>query len=108
MCANSLVPQPNASAPTPPDRARVTVRHRVRRAGQHDAELGPDDMGDALLRVVNVEQPDAIGAAALAHCLDESGSRRVGLVVAAGIGRYRMILHRKGQVGAAHRPTLLE
>src|SRR5215469_5568505 len=89
------------------DRAGVTVRHRVGGAGQHDAELGRNNVGYALFRIVDVEQPDAVAAAALAHRLDEGGSGRVGVVVATRFGCHRMILHRKGEVGAAYRPALL-
>ena len=89
------------------DGTSMTVGDRMRGAGQHDAELGRNDMGNALLGIFEIEQPNAVGPATLAHRPDESGSRRVGLVVAAGLGRHRMILHRESQVGAAHRPDLL-
>src|SRR5262249_50299448 len=56
------------------DRAGVTVGYRVRRAGQHDAEFRRDDMRNALLWVADIEQPDAIALAAIAHRLDESRS----------------------------------
>ena len=88
------------------DRAGVTVGHRVRRARQHDAEFRRHDVADALFGIVDIEQPYAVVAAALAHRLDKSGSGWIGAVVAAGFCGHRMILHRKGQVGPVHRPVL--
>ena len=44
----------------PADRAGMAVRHRMRRAGQHHAEFGRDDMGDALLRIVEIEHADVV------------------------------------------------
>ena len=88
------------------DRAGMTVGHRVRRARQHDAEFRRHDVRNALFGIADVEQPDAVVAATLAHRLDEGGSRRIGGVVAAGFCRHRVILHRKRQVGPVHRPLL--
>ena len=46
-------------------------------------------------------------AAALAHRLEEGRAGWIGVVVAAGLGRDGMILHRERQIGPAHRPLLL-
>ena len=46
-------------------------------------------------------------AAALAHRLEKRRARRVGAVVAAGLGGDGVILHREGEVGPPHRPLLL-
>jgi hypothetical protein len=92
--------------PESADRAGVAVRHRVGGARQHHAELGRDYVRDALLGVVDVEQPDAVAAAALAHGLEKGRARRIGRVVAAGPGGDGMILHGEGEVRPAHRPLL--
>ena len=91
----------------PADGAGVAVGDRMRRAGQHDAEFRRHHVRNALLGIVDIEQPDAVVAAAFAHRLDKGGARRVGVVVASGPGRYRMILHREGQVGPVHFSLLL-
>src|SRR5581483_10338037 len=41
------------------------------------------------------------------HRAQECGAGRIAVVVAAGLGGDGVILHREGQVGAAHRPALL-
>ncbi len=89
------------------DRRGVAVGHRVRRARQHHAELGRNDVRDALLRIVDVEHPDAVPAAALAHRAQERRAGRIGIVVAAGFCGDGVVLHRKSQVRPAHRPLLL-
>ena len=91
----------------PADRAGVAVGHRMRRARQHHAELRRDHVRDALLGIVEVEHPDAVPAAALAHRPEEGRARRIGVVVAAGLGGDGMVLHREGQVGPPHRTLLL-
>ena len=91
----------------PADRAGMAVGHRVGRARQHHAELRRHHVRDALLRIVDVEQPDAVLAAAFAHRPQERRARRIGVVVAAGLGGDGVVLHREGQIGPAHRPALL-
>ncbi len=76
------------------DGARVQIRHRMRRARQHHAELRRDHVRNALLGVVKIENFDLISGAALAHRLDKRRARRIGVVVAAGLGRNGMI-HRE-------------
>ncbi len=65
----------------PADRAGMAVGHRMGGAGQHHAELGRHHMGNALLRIVDVEQPDAVAGAALPHGLQERRALRIGGVV---------------------------
>ena len=89
------------------DRAGMAVGNGVGRARQHHAELRRDHVGDALLGVVDVEKPDAVAAAALAHRLEKRRARRIGAVVAAGPGGDGVILHREGEIRPAHRPLLL-
>ena len=89
------------------DGAGVAVGHRVGRARQHHAELRRDHVRDALLGIVDVEKLDAVAAAALAHRLEKGRARRVGGVVAAGLGGDGVVLHREGEVRPAHRPMLL-
>jgi hypothetical protein len=87
--------------------AGVAVGHRVGRARQHHAELGRDHVRDALLGIVDVEQADAVAAAAFAHRLEKGRARRIGGVVATWPGGDGVILHGEGEVGPAHRPLLL-
>jgi hypothetical protein len=84
------------------DRAGVTIGHRVRRARQHNAEFRRHDVRNALFGIVDVEQPDAVLAATIAHRPNEGGSRWVGGVVAAGFCGNGMILHRESQIGPVH------
>jgi len=87
--------------------AGVAVRDGMGCARQHHSELGSNDMRDALLGVVDVEQPDAVAAAALAHRLDECGPRRVGVLVAARPGRDGVVLHGEREIGTPHAALLL-
>ena len=89
------------------DRAGVAVRHRMRRARQHHAKLRRDDVRNALLRIVKIEHLDLVPGAALAHRLEKGRARRIGVVVAAGLGGDGVIHRRKRQIGPAHRPMLL-
>ena len=91
------------------DCAGVAVRHRMGRAGKHDAEFGRHDMRYALLRIVDIEQPDAVLAAAFAHRLDEGGTRWIGRIVATRRRGDRMILYRERQIADAVKvPDLVE
>src|SRR5215467_2339231 len=87
--------------------AGVAVGNRVRRARQHHAQLRRDHVRNALLRVVDVEKPDAVAPAAFAHRLEKGRARRVGGVVAAGLGGDGVVLHGEGQIRPAHAPVLL-
>jgi hypothetical protein len=91
----------------PAYRAGMTVRHGMGCAGQHHAELRRDHVTDALLGVADVEQPNAVAAAALAHGAQKGSTRRIGVVVAAGLGRDRVVLHREREIGTPHRAALL-
>jgi hypothetical protein len=91
----------------PSDGRRMAVRYRVRRARQHHPEFGRDHVADALLGVAEVEQPDAMPAAALAHGTEERRTVGVAQVVAAREGRNPVILHRDGQVRPPHRTACL-
>ena len=88
-------------------RAGMAVGNGVGRARQHHAELRRDDVGDALLGVIDVKNSDVVAAAALAHRLDERRAGWIGTVVAAGSGGDGMILHGECEIGPAHRPPLL-
>ena len=107
MCASSLVPQPKASAPRPPYCAGVAVGYCVGCARQNHAELRRDHVTDALLGIAEVEEPNAVAPAALAHGSQEGSPGRIGVVVAAGLGRDRVVLHRESEIGAPHRAALL-
>ena len=54
--------------------AGMAVGNRVGGAGQHDADLGRHHVANALLRIVDIEQPDAVAAAPVAHRLEEGGA----------------------------------
>ncbi len=89
------------------DRAGVAVRHRVGGARQHHAELGRHHVRDALLRIAEIEQPDAMARAAGPGRAQERRAFRIGGVVAAGLARDGVVLRRKGEIGPPHRPLLL-
>ena len=89
------------------DRAGMAVRHRMRRARQHDAELRRHHVGNALLRIVDVEKSYAVLARALAHRPQERRAGRIGVVIAAGLGGDGVVLHGESQIGPVDRPALL-
>jgi len=60
-----------------------------------------------LLRVVDVEKPDAVAPTAVAHCLEKGCAGGIGGVVAAGSGGDGMVLHGERQIRPAHVPVLL-
>ena len=107
MCASSVRAAAEGERAEAADGAGMAVGNGVGRARQHHAELRRDDVGDALLRVIDVEKPDGVAAAALAHRLEKRRARWVGAVVAARLGGDGVILHREGEVRPAHRPLLL-
>ena len=69
--ASTCIDLGRADAPAPgahPAVGRgVAVAADERHAGQHDAECGGDDMDDAVLGVVNIEQPQPELRAVLLH-----------------------------------------
>ncbi len=87
--------------------AGVAVRYRVGRARQHHAELRRHHVRDALLGIIDVVELDAVLPAAFAHGLEKGRARRVGIVVAAGLGGDGVVLHGEGEVRPPHRPLLL-
>jgi hypothetical protein len=89
------------------DGAGMAVGHRVGRAREHHAEFGGDHMGDALLGIAEIEDADAVAAAAVAHGAQEWRTVGVGGVVAPRLGRDGVILHGEGEVGPPHRPVRL-
>ena len=64
-------------------------------------------MRNTLLRVVDVEKPDAVAPAAVAHRLEKGRARGIGSVVAAGLSGDGVVLHGEGQIRPAHAPVLL-
>ena len=69
----------------PADGAGMAVGHRMGRARQHHAELGRHHVRDALLGIAEVEDADAVLAAAFAHGA-RGRPRRSGLVVSSRPG----------------------
>src|SRR5580700_8115174 len=69
-----------------------------RRARQHDAELRRHHVGNALLRVVDVEKSYAVLARTLAHRPQKRGAGRIGVVIAAGLGGHGVVLHGESQI----------
>ena len=107
ICASSVVPQPKASAPSPPTvlawlsgTACVAPGSTMPSSGATTCEMPCSGSPRS-----NTRMP--LRAAALAHGLQEGRAGRIGVVVAAGLGGDRVVLHREGQVGPAHRPVLL-
>ena len=85
------------------DRAGVAVGHGVGRAGQHHADLGRDDMGNAVLVVAEIEDAHAIATAALAHGGDEFDHLAVGVAIRASGPRRRGVIEGgKGEIGPPH------
>ena len=79
ICSSSRGAAAEGERAEPADRAGMAVGHRMGGAGQHHAELGRHHMGDALLRIVDVEQPDAVAGAAVPHGLQERRALRIGV-----------------------------
>jgi len=71
-------------------------------AGQHQAEFRRHHMGDALVGVAEVENSDAVAAAAFAHGAQERRAVRIGLVGTARPGRHRVVLARECEVRPPH------
>ena len=84
------------------DGAGMTVGDGMRCTRQDDTEFRRHDMGDTLIGIADIEQPDTAVAAAVAHRPDERRAGRIGVVAAARLGRNRMILHREGEIGPMH------
>ena len=89
------------------DGAGMAVGHRMGRARQHHAQFRRHHMGDALLGIAEIEDADAVAAAALAHGAQKRGAVGIGAVVAAGRGGDGVILHGEGEIGPPHRPVRL-
>jgi hypothetical protein len=80
----------------------VTVAAHDRHAGQHDAVLGGDDMDDALLGIVNIEQMEPELATIHLHRADAFARRRVSLRRAARQRRGVVVDHAEGELEIAH------
>ncbi len=93
------------------DRAGVAVAAHQSEAGQRDAELGRDDMDDALPLVVHVEEIEAVflrAAPRRADHVDAAVERRVA-VAAAGLGVDHMVDDGEDLLGMGRRaPGRLE
>ena len=87
------------------DGAGMAVGHRMGRARQHHAQFRRHHVGDALLGVAEIEDADAVAAAALAHGAQERGALGIGGVVAPGRRGDGVILHGEGEIGPPHRPV---
>jgi hypothetical protein len=84
-------------------RAGVTVRAHEEHPGLRDAELGADDVDDALTVVVEVEHPDPGRCAPPAHVAEQHPAGGIGVGGAARRRRDRMIGRREREVGPPHR-----
>jgi hypothetical protein len=89
------------------DRAGMAVGNRMGRARQHYAQFRRHDVRNALLGIAEIEDANAVAAAALAHGAQEGRAVRIGAVVAAGLGCDGMILHGKGEIGPPYRSVRL-
>ena len=108
MCASSVVPQPNASAPRPPTvlawlsgTAWVAPGSTMPSSGATTCEMPCS--GSSMSNT-----PDAV----LRGCLRAWPRRNAApdglvVVVAAGLGGDGVVLHREGEVRPPHRPLLL-
>ena len=68
--------------------------------GQRQALLRPDDMNDALARIVDVEQPDAVLRRIVVKLLDHPGNIGRGRRVPVAAHRHVVVAHPEGQVRA--------
>ena len=107
MCASSVVPQPNASAPSPPTvlawlsgTAWVAPGSTMPSSGATTCEMPCSGSPRS-----NTRMP--FRRAAFAHGAQEGRARRIGLVVAAGLGGDGVVLHREGEVGPRAPAALL-
>ena len=103
MCASSVVPQPNAMAPSPPTveawlsgTAWVAPGSTMPTSGATTCEMPCSGSPRS-----NTRMP--FRARALAHGAQERRARRIDLVGAARAGGDRVVLHRKREIGARHR-----
>ena len=103
----SLVPQPKASAPTPPTvlawlsgTACVAPGSTMPSSGATTCEMPCS--GSSMSK-----SSYAVLARALAHRPQERGAGRIGVVIAAGLGGDGVVLHGEGQIGPVDRPALL-
>ncbi len=103
----SLAPQPNASAPTPPTvlawlsgTAWVAPGSTIPTSGATTWEMpcSGSSMSKSLMPFRRVP---------FAHRLEKCGARRVGLVIAAGLGGDRVVLDREGKVRSVYGAVLL-
>ena len=102
-CSTSLVPMPKASAPNAPCVDGVRVAADDGHAGLGDAELGADDVDDALLARVDVVELDAEVGAVFAQRGDLRGRDLVDDVEAAFDGGGHVVVDGgDAAIGAAH------
>ena len=78
------------------ERGRMAVAADERAARERQAELRGDDVHDALARIADIEQADAVVGAVLAQEADELGACREARVVAPGLRRQDVVLRREG------------
>ena len=107
MCVSSVVPQPNASAPSAADRAGMAVGNRVRRARQDDAEFRRHHVRDALLGIADVEQSDAVRRVPSRIALMNAAPDGLLSSSRPGFGGDGVVLHRESQVRPVHLALLL-
>ena len=107
MCASSVVPQPNASAPSPPTvlawlsgTAWVAPGSTMPSSGATTCEMPCSGSSRSNTRMPLRRLPSRIA-------LQERRARRIGVVVAAGLGGDGVVLHREGEVRPPHRAVLL-
>ena len=107
MCASSVVPQPKASAPSPPTvlawlsgTAWVAPGSTMPSSGATTCEMPCSGSPRS-----NTRMPFL--AAAFAHRRRKAAPDGLVVVVAAGLGGDGVVLHREGEVGPAHRAVLL-
>ena len=107
MCASSVVPQPKASAPSPPTveawlsgTACVAPGSTMPSSGATTCEMPCSGSPRSKTRMPFLR-------AAFAHGAQERRARRDWWCRAAGLGGDGVVLHREGEVGPPHRPLLL-
>ena len=105
-CSTSLVPMPKASAPNAPCVEVWLSPQTMVMPGLRDAQLRADDVDDALIFAVHVEEAHADFAAIFLERVElqlgvlvENGERAIG-------GGNGMVHHRESEIGTANlRPS---
>jgi hypothetical protein len=91
--------------PERPVRRRMAVAAHHHQTRQRQSLLRPDHMHDALARIGQPEQRDAVTVRVALELGDHAGGRRIEHCALAAARRHVVVGDTEGQVGAAHLPV---